>query len=208
MEFSSVGRDTPQPPPRTTRSRGRSGGLQGAPFLAGALQLGPAPRPRALKTSSGGETGPHTGQDAGVVGGDLGLPEGNLLQNCFLAGLVLNIHTSALGETCPQYTTQAAQGCKGAERTPMSPTRGKHATSVWDLPRWCERHRVTLLAIVSTGGGHLTFCAAPSFFVPWINPYSTMAASNNQSVGNSNGSSKGFSRSYYVVGTFRMLSLA
>lgn len=42
-----------------------------SPFSCRALQLGPAPRPRALKTSSG-ETGPHTGQDAGEGWGGWG----------------------------------------------------------------------------------------------------------------------------------------
>ena len=69
-----------------------------SPVSCRALQFGPAPRPRALKTRRDWAT--HTGQDEGVGGegggGECrGLPGGNLKQNCFLACLVLDIHTSA-----------------------------------------------------------------------------------------------------------------
>lgn len=56
----------PQPPHPAPPGAKAVWGSPRSPLSCRALQLGPAPRPRALNTSSTARTGPHTGQDVGV----------------------------------------------------------------------------------------------------------------------------------------------
>ena len=109
-----MGRDPPNPHiPHHPEPRPLWGSPR-SPLSCRALQLGPAPRPRALKTGSG-ETGPHTGQDAGVGaegggGGELG-PSWRKLYAELLSGMFGFEHTYKCTEDTHTHThkTQIAQ---------------------------------------------------------------------------------------------------